>query len=208
MNKALQEPELMDSLYNLKDDIFRVLNCVKVGRIQSFNVSTKTAEIQILFKRVMPDQTIKSYPVLVDCPVFTLQGGGSYLEMPIAAGDQCIILFSDRNIDAWYKNGAEAAPFTDRCHDMSDGIALVGINALTSTLANYATDEVKLVYGNAKIGEKGGKITIRNNSTSLLTVIDGLIDVIKGLTAGGAPIDAPGLSALEAYKTTVASLLY
>lgn len=95
-----------------------------------------------------------------------------------------------------------------RCHDVSDGIALVGINALTSTLPTYATDEVKLVFGTGKLGIKGNKLTLTNGSATLLTVIDGLIDVIKALTVGSAPIDAAGLTALQAYKTTVSGLLY
>lgn len=208
IDKTLQDPELLDSFLNLKDDISLNMNCVKIGQIQSFNPATKTAEIEILFKRVMPDGNIKPYPLLIDCPVFTLQGGGAAVQMPIAAGDQCIVLFSDRNIDAWYQNGSASAPFDARAHDISDGMALVGINALTSTLPAYSATELRLINGVGKLGMTGGKLTITNGVVTLLTVLDGLIDVIKALQVGGAPIDAPGQAALDAYKTTLAGLLY
>lgn len=213
--KTIQMPELLDSFLSLKNDIFFSINCIKIGKIQSFNVSRKTAEVQILFKRVVPDAasatgiSIKSYPVLVDCPVFTLQGGGAAIQPPIAAGDQCILLFSDRNIDAWFQNGNESAPFDARAHDLSDGIAMVGINALTSTLASYATDELKITYGGAKIGEKNGKITIQNTGSNMITLITGFIDVLKGLTdANGVALSPASIAALEAQKALFQALLY
>ncbi len=178
--------------------------------IQSFDGVKKTAEVQILTKRVLPNGSIQSYPPLVDCPVFTLQGGGGAIEMPITKGDQCIILFSDRNLDAWYKNGATAAPFDQRCHDLSDGIVLVGLNALTSTLADYASDELKITYGTGKIAVNNvNLITIRNGTTSLLTLVSGLIDVIAAITdANNVALSGASIAALNAYKTVLASLLY
>lgn len=208
--KTVQAPDLTDALYSLRSEIFRSLNCVRIGLIQSFNPTRKTAEVQILIKQVLPNGNTVSYPLLVDCPVFTLQGAGGGIEMPIAKGDQCIILFSDRNIDAWFKNGSEAAPFDDRCHDLSDGIVLVGLNALTSTLEDYADDEIKLFWGGAKIGiNDTDLITIRNQTTSLLTVINGLIDVIAALQVNPTvALNSASIAALNAYKTTVAALLY
>jgi hypothetical protein len=128
--------------------------------------------------------------------------------MPVAAGDQCLVIFADRNIDAWFQNGGQSASFNARMHDLSDGMVLVGLNALTSTMPAYSATEVRLLYGTGKVGISGNKVTITNGAQTLLTVLDGMIDVIKTLTAGGFPIDAPGLAALEAYKTTVAGLLY
>jgi hypothetical protein len=158
INKTLQNPDLLDVLNAHADDIKRNLNCVKIGKINSFDQTKKTAKIQITFKRVLPDKIV-SYPLLVDCPVFTLQGGGGALQMPIAAGDPCIVLFSDRNIDNWFLNGAEAAPANMRCHDLSDGIALVGINPLNSDLPNYD--------GNVNLTlPSGKKFVVSGNATA------------------------------------------
>lgn len=224
-NKSIVDPGLIDVLASFKLDIFRTMNCVKVGQIISFDTVKKTASIQLLFKRVLPSGTITSYPVLVDCPVFTLQGGGASIEMPIAAGDQCIVLFSDRNIDVWFKNGSEAAPSNARAHDIADGIALVGINALTSSLMNYDSGKLRIFYGDAEIiltagnvtiansmgaelDLQGTLVTIRNTTTTLLTLLNGLITVIEGLQVNGPlPLTAPSIAALEAYKLQLAVLL-
>jgi len=224
-NKSLMPPELFDVIQTLKLDIFRTMNCVKIGRIQSYDSATATATIQILFKRVLPSGVVTSYPLLIDCPVFTLQGGGAAIQMPIAAGDQCIILFADRNIDAWFKNGDEAAPIDARSHDISDGIALVGINALTSSLTPAPSDTFVFTYAGASLNFEGGNvslksdggaeidleaeiITIKNDTTTLLTVINGLISLIETIqVVGPISLTPASIAALEAYKTQVAVLL-
>ena len=207
---GLMDPELKTTLDSLKADILSGLNVVKVGKINSFDGTKKTAEIQILFKRMLPDESVVSFPVLVDCPVYTPQGGGGALEFPIAAGDNCLVLFSDRNIDAWFRTGAEGLPFDGRVHDLSDGFALVGVNSLTSALVNYKTSEAVLSYAAAQFSLKGGKAGVKNAATDLLTLLNGLIDVIAAASTipGGGPLNAATIAALTAYKTTLATLLY
>ena len=209
-SKSLNAPELADVLNTLKDDILKSMNCVKIGTIKKFSATKKTAEVQLAFKRVLPDNTIKSMPVLVDCPVFTPQGGGAALTLPITAGDECLVLFSDRNIDAWFQNGGEAAPFDGRLHDLSDGIALVGVNYLGSSGVQYDALTAALSFGGAKISIKDGKIVLSNVATDLKTVLVGLITVIQAITVQDIsvlPLTAASIAALESYKATVATLL-
>ena len=197
--KPTVDVQLLDVLKSLKAEIFSSLNCIKIGQITNFNPSKKSAEIQLLFKRVTPDQVL-SYTVLVDCPVFTLQGGGGSLRMPIAAGDTCIVLFADRNIDIWFSNGAEAAPANSRCHDLSDGIAIVGLNALSSDLDDY-DDNVNLTIPNGKkfVISGGGAVEMDifgSLSLALLTELQTLNNWCKthvhsGVTTGGGASGAP-----------------
>lgn len=211
--KTFNMPQLTDALQALRRDIFRSLNSVKVGQIVSFDGTKKTAQVKILFKRILPDNTIVDYPVLADCPVFTLQGGGGYIQMPIVPGDQCILLFSDRNIDAWFQAGSAQAPLDARCHDFSDGIALVGINSLNSTLDPYETAKMKVLYNGAGMEVDGaGIVKIENMTTTLLTLIDGLIDLLKTLQvqdpiSGPTPLTAASIAALELQKAQFATLL-
>ena len=206
-NKTLLDPTLYDVLLNFKNDIFRNFHCIKIGKINKFDSTKKTAEIQILFKRIMPNESIKSYPLLIDCPIITLQGNKGFLQMPIQQGDNCLVFFADRNIDSWFVNGSETAPFDSRTHSLSDGIALVGLNALTSTLPAYESNTVKLKNDAIYISEKNNKANIQNASTSLLDVLQGLIQGIQGATAGGNPIvDTTGKIGIA--LTNLTSLLY
>jgi hypothetical protein len=233
VTKPIVEPTLIETLQALKSDVFKNLYCHVPGRIQSFDGSKKTAVIQILFAAQQPDGSTLNYPVLVDCPVFTLQGGGGYIQFPIAAGDPCLVVFADRNIDAWFQNGSPAVPFDQvggkpgRMHDLSDGMAFVGFNSLADAMPAYQPNKLVMSYAGASIVFQSGQITfdgasgeaqitaignfvkIANATTSLLVLLDGLIDVIAAaqLDVTHAVLAGSTITALEAYKLQLAGLL-
>lgn len=131
-DQPIIEPDYDDTLVEIKTETFATLNCIQIGRISTFDKGNQTANVEIQFKRRVTDTEIADYPVLQDCPVFVLQGGGAYIDLPIAAGDYCLVLFNDRNIDTWWDTADVAQPDTRRKHSLSDGIAIVGINPRTS----------------------------------------------------------------------------
>jgi hypothetical protein len=228
--KPIIEPTLIELLRSHGRDVMREINCAVPGRIEKFDAAKKTAEVHPLLKRVLPDGSVVSYTPLLDCPVVTIQGGGAYLQMPVAAGDQCLIVFADKNIDAWHQNGAEAVPFDGRSHDLSDAIAIVGLDASNSAQVAYPSDEARIIAGTAKVRVKkdgsaasliqgtgevsavGGKVRVKSASSDLLTVINGLIDVIKTITvvdpiSGALPITPTIIAQLEAQKAIIGGVL-
>ena len=206
ISKPLMTPGMPDLVRTIRSEIFSSLNCCKIGKIISFNGTKKTAEIQIMFKRKIGDK-VEPYPLLVDCPIFTLQGGGGAVYMPVQAGDPCLVLFADRNIDIWYSTGNEAAPANQRCHDLSDGIAFVGINSLADSLADYPADELRVMHGGARVAIKGGQVNIQNATASLLEILQDMIDGIQGGTySSGSFVDTTGL--MTAAESALAALLF
>lgn len=92
-------------------------------------------------------------PVLLDCPILWQGGGGVTLTFPIKAGDECLVIFSSRCIDAWWQQGfvsGQAGVPVDgqqamdppdlRMHNLSDGFAIVGVrsNPRAYTVASEA----------------------------------------------------------------------
>jgi hypothetical protein len=228
--KPIIEPTVIEMVKAFGRDLESSIRCVSVGRIEKFDVTKKTAEVHILIKRTLPDGTTSSYPPLLDVPVVTIQGGGTFLQMPITAGDNCLLFFADRNIDAWFKTGAESIPYDARCHSLSDAIALVGLDSLASSQPDYPTDEVRLAAATAKVAVKkdgsaaslvqgtgevtatGGKIRIKSSATDLLTALNGLIDAVKAVTitdpiSGALPVSVASQAALEAKKAVLGGLL-
>ena len=206
---SVVNPSLKNVLENVRAEVFQTLNCVKIGTIVSFDADNRTAEIQISFKRELSiplsDGTqVVSYPLLVDCPVFTLQGGAGGMKVPVAAGDECLVLFSDSNIDAWYENGGEALPLDGRRDDLSDGIAVVGLNSLAKPLAlAVEDDETGLGDSLAKVAVKNGKINLSNATMDFKMAMDTF------LTACACSTTDPVLaSAAATLKTSLALLLY
>lgn len=166
MSTILQvpEPELIAALENLKRDIFVNMNCVQIGIIESFDATKQLASVQIALKSVLevkPDgtQILQERPVLLEVPVMILYGGGSYLTMPIAPGDNCLLVFNDREIDTWLYNGGLQTPLTGRAHSSADAIAIVGLRSLQNSIANYLTNGVRLAYNSTtKIDITSGQI--------------------------------------------------
>lgn len=195
-------PDLTEVLNELRNEIFANINCVQIGQIEKVN-DNQTVEIQIQVKRVLANGDTKNYPLLVDCPYFVLSGGGAYIDMPIKKGDYCLILFNDRNIDNWWSTENVKEPTDRRKHNLSDGIALIGINS----------DVNPLELGGDAIGirAKDKKIRLDNDVETLKTLIDDLINAIVAIVTVGSSttqvLDAASQAALNAIKARMALLL-
>lgn len=152
--EQLGDPSWTDVLNRLKLNLSAEINCIQIGSIQTFDAVTQSASVQLLLKKVVEVQAdgtrvFQERPILLDVPVMVLFGGNSFLSMPIAAGDNCIVLFNDREINQWYEKGGVQVPLTYRTHDLSDAIAIVGIRSLQNSIADYLADGVRLSYSAA-----------------------------------------------------------
>lgn len=220
INKIPTEPNIKDLLDMFKRDIFLSLNCHAIGKIQSFDSAKQTAKVTIEYKKTYSERDAQgiyrevsvSYPVLLDCPVIVMQGGGCGLTFPISTGDKCLILFNDRDIDNWYSGGQVVAPNTQRMHSMSDGIALVGLNSLQSSISGYDTTRARFYNGTTEVSVGPNLVKIANNLTTLKTVLNDLLDLLSTSFAAstqtpGNPINTAAATALTAYKAVVSGLL-
>ncbi|MBO7735895.1 MAG: hypothetical protein J6S67_25220 [Methanobrevibacter sp.] len=160
------------------------INCHQIGEIVSFNPSTQTAEVQIKMSKIEDDE-IKEYPILIDCPCVILSGGKGSLTFPIEAGDSCLVLFNDRDIDNWYSGGQKMPPRTPRMHNFADAIALVSVRNKQNKISNYLSTGTELKYGNSTIKLEDGKVTVTNGSSTVL--IDN-----TGVNVTGANINLTG----------------
>ncbi len=209
------DPALRDVLQQHAQEIYATMNCHQLGTIVSFDSNKQTASISLNVQRVVYNQQVQAdplsnqptpttpnvinYPVLVDCPVFVLTGGGSYLTMPIKAGDTCLVLFNDRDIDSWFASGAVVPPNSARMHSLSDGMAIVGFRSLANVLSGYSENVV--LHSDALV-------KISNENTTLKLALDQLMDtLISWVNSGGSTPNVTTITNLTATKATIDSLL-
>ena len=114
------------------------------GVVQSYDAATQTVSVQPAIKRVFSEKGATHLPVCVDVPVCFPGGGDFYLTFPVKAGDDCILVFSERCIDFWHANGGVQLPAEYRLHDLSDAFAIVGVNSQPRKLASVQTDGAEL----------------------------------------------------------------
>ncbi len=100
----------------LKQEIFESLHCALPGTVVSFDAETQTAVIQ----PVVRTGSDVDLPLLRDVPVFMP------VSFEIQEGDACLVIFADRDIDAWFETGGTEVPPSGRMHSLSDGFAFVG----------------------------------------------------------------------------------
>lgn len=165
------QPNLASLLELFKGNLMMQLNCHQVGEIVSFDPSTQTAEVQIKMMKTQNGE-LKDYAILLDCPCIVLGGGKGRVTFPITAGDSCLVLFNDRDIDNWFASGQKMQPRTERMHNYSDAIALVGIHNRLNQITDYFADGVELKHGNSSIKLKDGYIDIKGNVNVVQNTVD------------------------------------
>jgi hypothetical protein len=227
-NGPYTEPTLPALLAQISQNIFASLNCHQVGSIVSFNPDKQTAEVQLTINRVVYNQvqvgaklqmqpTILAYPLLVDCPVFVLSGGNGLVTMPVKAGDPCLVLFGDRDIDNWFSSGLTAPPNSPRMHSLSDGFALVGFRPQSASIANYATDAVEVRNGASKAAVKddgtialvsaSAKMTFSNDAANMRAAVDYLCEaLLTWVNTGGSTPNPATVIKINLFKTEIQNL--
>jgi hypothetical protein len=117
------------------------------GIIQSFDAATQTVTVQpALRERIVVDGEIRvvNLPLLVDVPIQLPRAGNFVLTMPIKAGDECLVVFADMCIDAWFSNSGVQSQIEKRRHDLSDAFAIIGVWSQPNKLINYSTSGAQL----------------------------------------------------------------
>jgi hypothetical protein len=230
LNLIPNEPSLVDLLTQWKKDVLLTLNCHHIGTIQSFNATNQTASVTINYVKTFQQfntQTglyapiSQNYTILAEAPVITLRGGKAALTFPIAAGDECLVLFNDRDMDNWFAGGTGSPNATGRLHAFSDAMVLVGLRSLANVLTNYDTVRAVLsngTGGTTMVGVGPTLIKIANSTTTLNTLLQSLVTDVKNLvsaTAGitvtcaapGSPSSPPlNVAAINAVTSSLTSL--
>lgn len=150
VNEIIQVPG--EDLELLKEAVKQEINCARPGIVQDFNPVDQTVTVELAIRSVMNGKSIKP-PVLTDVPVFFPGGKDSGITFPIEKGDECLVVFADCCIDAWFQSGNASIPISVRKHDLSDGFAFVGFrsrkNSLPDISKSYAfgkQEVIDLIY--------------------------------------------------------------
>lgn len=152
------------------------------GIIVSFDPVTLLAEVQVGIKSnvTAPDgsKSAIARSLLVDVPVCFPGGGGCTLTFPLADGDECLLIFAARGIDAWVEYGGTQESMPTRRHSMSDAFALVGVRSKARKLPQPAADTTQL----------------RSDDGTTWVEIDPSGQLVNIKAPGGMTIDAPNVN--------------
>lgn len=171
LNEILGSKQEM--LRSMGDGWKSVLRVACPGIIQSFNKEEQTVTVQLAMRELISKEDLTkewvNIPMLLDVPIVIPRAGGYCLTMPIQEGDECLVVFGDMCIDAWFTYGGIQNQMEKRRHDLSDGFAILGTWSQPSRIENYSTDSCQLrnKKGNAYIELKDDDINIVGNKVNI-----------------------------------------
>lgn len=150
------------------------------GVFQSFDPAALTASVQPAVQGVITDEKGKAsnvnLPLLVDVPVVFPHSRDFALTFPVKAGDECLVVFASRCIDAWWQSGGVGAPAENRMHDLSDGFAIPGPWSQAARLAPPADPEnvqLRTTDGKAAVTMKPDQTVDARNAKGSVTITPG-----------------------------------
>ncbi|WP_049041834.1 Gp138 family membrane-puncturing spike protein [Clostridium sporogenes] len=166
---------------NMGDSWENNLRVACPGIIQSFDSESQTVTVQLALREHIYNGYDKQWvklPLLLDVPIIIPRAGNYVLTMPIKKDDECLVIFADMCIDAWYSYGGIQNQIEKRRHDLSDGFAILGVWSQPQKILNYSMNSAQLrsLDGNTVIDIKENAITMTSPNitiTSPNTMING-----------------------------------
>jgi len=175
--------QLTDILNSAIDEALSNLHTATIAKVTA--VQAKTISVQPVINRVVDGKSIK-LPQFTKVPPLFMQGGGSYTAHPIAVGDYCLLILTERCFDRWYSGSDFQDPAEFRMHDYSDGIAIVGINPKAGALT--IPDVIQQTGDTNQDGDytrQGSLVQIGDMTITGNLHVDGEITCTGDVVAGG-----------------------
>ena len=189
-NSLSTEPDWVQTLDGVSKKTGFELNCMRIGIVQEVFFDDLTVDIQFANKLTIglnEDGTpvVADYPLVRAKIVFC----NPFITCPINVGDECVVLFSDREIESWFINGEINPEAYPRMHAITDAVALFGIRSIPNMI-EILTNALHLFYGNSDIQIQDSAINYNSTTHAIngATNITGNTTVTGVLTASSAVI--------------------
>lgn len=124
------------------------LRVASPGIVTAVDLDAQTVSVKLCLQGKITDESgepqFVELPLLTDVPIVWPRAGGFALTLPVKAGDECLVVFGDQCIDAWWQSGGVQKPMDERRHDLSDGFAIFGITSQPRKLPSVQSDAIEL----------------------------------------------------------------
>ncbi len=134
MSYQWETPSAESAIGTQVEEAAKNLHVALPVKVLSFDASKQTASCLPMIKALLAEGKSIQLPVLADVPVKFPRGGGFALTFPLKAGDEGMVIFSDRCIDGWWQSGVASEPLDLRMHDLSDACLLPGFSSVPNAI--------------------------------------------------------------------------
>ena len=167
------ENDLISLLKLSLNDFGENFNCVRVGIVQEFLYKQQLVRVKIASQRLIRinrdgTQTTQDYAEIYAKLCYATP----YMNQPPKVGDECVLLFNDREMESWWINGSANQRAYNRMHDLTDCIAICGLRSQPK-LVNIFTNLVEFFYDTL------AKTNVKMLSNQIVTTTDKIVNYIK-----------------------------
>lgn len=149
--------------------------------VQSFDAAKQTVTVKCALLetlRLSGVQRNVDVGLIADVPIYMPRAGGFSLTLPVQQGDECLLVFADGCIDAWWQSGGQQARIDGRRHALSDAFALFGpwsrpraLTAYSTSAAQLRSDDGQTVIevgnGEIKINVASGNVSVTGQQVTV-----------------------------------------
>jgi len=153
----MNKPTLTQAINAAIEYALKQIHVCLPGRIEEYDFTEQKASVTPLLSIAYDDGTTVDMPIVQNVPVVFPAGGGASITFPLRQGDGVLLVFSERSIDQWLSLGGVVVPDDPRTFDLSDAIAIPGLNPFRGNGLAQDNDSVYITYNDAtiKIGDDG-----------------------------------------------------
>lgn len=194
-NQLLNDPE--QALRLAFDGRLATLWTAMPGIVAGVDLATMTLSVQPAIQGQITDESgavqYVNLPLLIHVPIIYPSSGGFALTLPVVVGDEVLIIWASRCIDAWWQSSGIQKPIEARMHDISDGFALLGVRSQPKVITAIKSDGAQLrnEAGTTYVElSANGKIKLVSPTeidlTATSVVVTGALSVTGAITLTGA----------------------
>lgn len=121
------------------------------AKIVSYNFVTQKATVQPALNQKYSDDEVVKLPIIHNVPVIHPASGNASITFPVKVNDTVLLVFAERSLEEWLQNGNQVAPDDPRQNDLTDAIALIGLNPFSNPSNAENNDDMLLCYDGSKI---------------------------------------------------------
>lgn len=175
--------------------------------VESFDAGKQTVSVQpALTENIQAgndDVKAVKLPILTDIPICFPRANGYCITLPVAKGDECLLVFADMCIDGWWQSGGVQDQMETRRHDLSDAFAIIGVTSQPRKVSAYSDNKLQIRTDSQNIvcelDKESGAVNVV--TANLLTAnVSDKIDIKCG---GDIAITAAGNITIQGAKVNI-----
>lgn len=158
-------------LMGIESRLFDLHTCLP-GIVEKYNKAKNTIDVTPCLKRKYETGDVVQQPVILNVPVAFPRGGGFSITHPLKKGDSVILVFSERSLDVWKKNGGVVDPQDPRKFNVTDAFAIPGGYPEINPVADASDSALRIKNKNTLI-EMTEEVVKIKNATGLIEIGEG-----------------------------------